>query len=210
MTLLRRTDNLPHVSMEVTYANVNAAAIDGLVADLRDSVGVDPKTNSIFLRSLDPPSWVAFLAEASWWQAALGGTASLALANLIGEATRDLYRAIASRLKKPSPLDELASCLRRFSRDNPKTGLVIGIRTHDQFNGTTLPIKCDAEIESRIAVFVHHVPHLIELMEKEGVLDKVIGGVYLRLYDNGALGVRWLEEGEEEYKPLERSETLLL
>ena len=65
-------------------------------------------------------------------------------------------------------------------------------------------------MEARIVVFAHHVPRLIELIEKEGVLDKVIGGVYLRLYDNGTLGVTWLEEGEEKYKPVERSETLLL
>ena len=199
--------------MEVAYANVDESEIDRFVADLRDSVGVEPSTKCIMLKSLDPPLWVAFLAEASWWQAALGGTASLIAANLIGEATRGLYRGVAnrlSRLRKPSPLDEFASCLRRFSRDNPKAGLVIGIRTHDQFNGTTLPIKCDVEMEARIVVFAHHVPRLIELIEKEGVLDKVIGGVYLRLYDNGALGVTWLEEGEEKYKPVERSETLLL
>ena len=65
-------------------------------------------------------------------------------------------------------------------------------------------------MEARIGVFVHHVPRLIELIEKESVLDKVIGGVYLRLYDNGALGVTWLEEGEDEGKPVKRSETLLL
>ena len=196
--------------MEVTYANVNDAAIDGLVADLKDSVGVEPNTNRILLKSLDPPSWLAFLAEASWWQEALGGTVSLVVKSLIEEATRNFYRAVANRLRKPDPLDEFASCLRKFSRENPKAGLAIGIRTHDQLNGTTLPMECDAEMEARIGVFVHHVPRLIELIEKESVLDKVIGGVYLRLYDNGALGVTWLEEGEDEGKPVKRSETLLL
>ena len=65
-------------------------------------------------------------------------------------------------------------------------------------------------MEARIVVFAHHVPRLIKLLEKDGVLDKVIGGVYLRLYENGAIGVTWLEEGEKKYKPVERSETLLL
>ena len=196
--------------MEVTYANVNDAAIDGLIADLRDSVGVEPNKERVLLKSLDPPSWVVFLAEASWWQVAVGGTASLVVSNLIGEATRNFYRAVANRLRKPDRLDEFASCLRKFSRENPNAGLAIGIRTHDQLNGTTLPIKCDAEMEARIAVFARHVPRLVALIEKEDVLDKVIGGVYLRLYDNGALGVTWLEEGGQQGKPVERSETLLL
>ena len=182
--------------MEVTYANVSDAAIDGLVADLKDSVGDEPNTKRILLKSLDPPLWVAFLVEASWWQVALGGTASLVVKSLIEEATRNFYRAVANRLNKPDPLDEFASCLRKFSRENSNAGLAIGIRTHDQLNGIMLPIECDAEMEARIGVFVHHVPRLIELIEKQRVLDKVVGGVYLRLYDNGALWVTWLEEGE--------------
>ena len=201
-------DKLAHI--QVVYANVADSALDEFVADLKNSVGVDPETTEIKLRSLDPPSWITFLAAAPWWQQALGAAAASLVVGALNKAGQDVYQSISNLVKKSDPLIEFASCLCRFCQRNRRIRLVIGIRSHEQFNGTTLPIECDSQIESKVALFVHHVPQLIELIENERILDKVFGGIYLQLFDNGALCVKWLEEGEHEAAPIERSETLLL
>ena len=59
------------------------------------------------------------------------------------------------------------------------------------------PPECDSEVELRIALFVHHLPQLIKLIESERSTDRVIGGVYLEMLDDGAMIARWIAKNGE-------------
>ena len=173
--------------------DIDSDALDALVADIKKMFGVDTTTHRIMLRSLEPPSWLQVVAEAPWWFQALGAGAAIYVAELLKGAAKSTVRAIS---KRDDALSALASSLCEFRKKHPiRTKLMIGLPVLDEESGTLLTIRADAfdDVEHEIALFVHHLPELIELMESEELSKKAVGMVQLMLVGEGNIEVRWTD-----------------
>lgn len=153
----------------------------------------------VHLRSTEAPSWVTFLAEASWWSQLLAAYAALYVAEIVKEAAKDTWRGRAKALGAAkgagSRLWELAKAVADLRRRvGAPTTLSIGLPVPNEFFGTRLTLEGSEpdELLPQLALFVHHLPALSRFISEAGLADgRVATGLSLRLRDDGALLVSW-------------------
>ena len=173
--------------------DIDREALDAFVADLREEFGVDTSTQRIALRSLEPPSWLQLVAEAPWWLQALGACAAIYVTELLKGAAKATVRAIS---KSDSALSALASSVCELRKRHPvRTEVMIGLPVPDERSGALLAIKADSleGVKHEIALFVYHLPELMELMETEELSRNAVGIIQLVLMDEGHVEVRWTD-----------------
>ena len=147
------------------------------------------------LKSLEPPSWIQFLADGPWWVQVLGASAALYVAEIVRGAAKSTIQALSTAR---SPLNSFSSTLKKLRKTlGNRTSMVIGLPVPTDNFGTMLKLRGDtvAELEFQVALFVHHVPALMKLIESENLSEqRVLGAVVLKLLDDGGLEVRWVDE----------------
>jgi hypothetical protein len=149
-------------------------------------------------RSLEPPSWVAFLAETDWWVKLLAANAALYGAELTKEAAKGTWRAIAGLIsgKGAGPVDRLAVEVAKLRQQlNAQTKVEIGLPIPDEFFATRLEIRGNERtlIAVEIALFVNHLPALQKLIEENKLTTQAASGILLTLEENGDLRVSWID-----------------
>jgi hypothetical protein len=167
--------------------------------------GLDPgfeaavDQGQVHLRSTDAPSWVTFLAEASWWSKLLAAYAALYVAEIVKEAGKDTWRnrakALSAAKTAGNRLRELADAVADLRRRvGAPTTLGIGLPVPNEFFSTRLTLEgTDSdELVPQLALFIHHLPALSRFIAEQGLADgRVATGLFLRLRDDGALLVSW-------------------
>ena len=153
-----------------------------------------------FCRSLDAPSWVTLIAEADWWLKILGIYVGLYFAEIVKEAGKDTWNnksSIAAALSKSgSVLRHFAQKLFVLRRKLPNSKLVLSLPVPSDDFGTSLVLQGETieELGGELALFIHHLPKIQELIRNEGLAREgvVNGGIYLTLQDDGSLEVTWM------------------
>jgi hypothetical protein len=180
-------------SEDVSLVTLRQVA-DSLAADFE--VVVDDR--QMAYRSVEAPSWVMFLAEADWWVKALAAYAALYVAELTKEAAKATWREISRRISPgtTTPLNRVAEEIASLRVELPKnTRIQIGIPVPNDYFSTQLPITSE-EPESasvEIALFLHHLPSVLDLIAKRGLRERAATGIFLGLEDNGDLTVSWFD-----------------
>jgi hypothetical protein len=159
---------------------------------------LDPRV--IGLRSVEPPSWVQFFAEAPWWGKALGAYAALYVAEIVKEAGKETWkqraRVAQAVISSTNGLAKFAASLARLRRDLPvRSRLVLGLPVPDDYFGVRFELKGRDEelMAAEIALFVRHVSGIQALIESEALKERVTGAVWLTLLERGAMSVSWMD-----------------
>lgn len=155
----------------------------------------------MFFRSMEVPSWVSVVAEASWWVKALAAAASVYVSGILSEAGKDTWKnrgKIAEGVRRlPSAITQLAEfALAARSAGTAKTFVVLSIPFPDEYSTTNLRVSHSSreELELSIALFVHHIPALERLWLDEGLMEKrPVGGIHLELGEDCSLLVTWMD-----------------
>ena len=168
-------------------------------AELGADFRFDVDESQIFLKSAEPPSWVTFLAEADWWVKAMAAYAALYIAEIVKEAGKDTWKhrgkALSAAIAAANLVKRFGTALANLRKRLPsRTRIEIALAIPDDYFCTRVElIGTDADdLAVQVALFVHHLPALVELMRDEE-LDRhnVAGGISLKLLPNASLYLRW-------------------
>lgn len=169
--------------------------------ELRPEFDIDIDGGRVALLSMEPPSWIHFIAQADWWVQGLAAYSALYVAEIVKEAAKDTWK---NRAKIVSAAIGVSNKLRRLAekflnlrnRLSTRTDLVIGLPTPDEHFGTHFELAAtDAdELCLQIALFVHYIPAVLKLIDAEGLNTcKPATGIFLTLLPTGALHVVWFD-----------------
>ena len=181
-------------------SDVDLDILRALSLELDAELPLEVSDRQIFLKSAEPPSWILFLAEVPWWLKALGAYSALYVGELVKEAAKETWKARAKVIGGAGAatrgvLTAFAASLGRLRQKIVRrTDLFVGLPFPDDYFCSRLRIEGEsaAEFEAQIALFVHHLPALLRLIESEGLSESTVAAVIsLRLLDNSGLEVRW-------------------
>jgi len=156
--------------------DVPLEALYELKHDLGSEFALDVDEGQIFLKSVDPPSWVTLLAKPDLWLHLLGKAADLCMVVIIKEVAKHSWRnrarawatvgVVGNRIKKLA--EGIVGLLHKTSRS---TGVGVGIPIPDEHLPSCLYLEGTDpdDIAVQIALFVHHLPGLKSLIEEEGL-----------------------------------------
>ena len=96
----------------ISTADVSLDSVRDLANDLGTEFRTKVDESQIFMRSTEPPSWVAVPADADLWVKLLGAYAALFVAELVKEAAKDTWR---NRGKAVAAAILVRGQLRRFA-----------------------------------------------------------------------------------------------
>jgi len=169
--------------------------------ELRPDFDLDIDCGRVALLSMEPPSWIHFIAQADWWIQGLAAYSALYIAEIVKEAAKDTWKArakiITTTVGVGNKIRRLAeSFMSLRSRLSNRTDLVIGLSTPDEHFGTqiTLAAVDTDELSAEIALFIHYIPAVLALIDAEGLIDrKPATGVFLTLLSTGALQIVWFD-----------------
>ena len=188
--------------MKVTSTrDVPLEVLRELKAELGPEFDLDVETQ-VGLLSAEPPSWISFIAESQWWVNAVAAYAALYIAEIVKEAGKDTWKnrgkAYAALRTSSDKLKTFASAIAKtLSRLRPQTRAVVGLPIPDEIYTTQLYLtsRDEDELAVEVAMFVHHLPALVELLENEGIASgRASGWVGLTLLADGALEVSWFDK----------------
>ncbi len=179
--------------------DISIETLKAVCAELGTDFHLEVDESQIFLRSADPPSWVTFLAEADWWVKAMAAYAALYIAEIVKEAGKDTWK---NRAKIWSAAITAANLIGRFGialanlrkRLPSRTRIKIALPVPDDYFCTSIElIGTDAnDLAIQVALFVHHLPALFELMRDQTLNSRTVaGGISLTLLPDASMHVRW-------------------
>lgn len=180
--------------------------------ELGPGLAVDIEESQFFFKSLEPPSWISLIADSQWWIKALAGAAAIYVGGILAEAGKDTWR---NRGRAASAATGAANVMMSLARNIMKLKSQVPERTRFEVGLSVPGADCTAKLQllsadaddlaMEIALFVHHAPSLIALMEKEQLYEnRPAGGIFATLEDDNSLRVQWLD-GEK----LEKVERVL-
>jgi hypothetical protein len=177
-------------------ADVSLQTLIAIGAELGGDFKLEVEENQIHLRSAEPPSWVTFLAEADWWVKAMAAYAALYVAEIVKEAGKDTWKHRAKVLSASMNLisrfgNAIAHLRKKLSS---RTRIEIALPIPDVNFCTRIElIGSEADdLAMQTALFVHHLPALLELMHEQKLdCGNVAGGISLKLLPDASLNVQW-------------------
>jgi hypothetical protein len=184
----------------VSTSDVPLQDLEEFAGQLRPGLDAEVDTRQVSFRSVDPPSFVTFLAEAPWWVQALAMYAGLYVTELVKEAAKETWRQRGKALVVPKvagdQLRRLAGAIAALrTRLSDKTTIGVGLPQPSEFFPTRLALEGeDPELVAvQLALFIHHLPALSEFISMHGLAEsgKVATGVFLNLQDDGSLLISW-------------------
>jgi hypothetical protein len=169
--------------------------------ELEPDADLAVERSQTFLRSTDPPSWIVLLTEAPWWVNGLAACAALYVAEIAKEAGKDTWknRGRVARNTRHA-LGRLASFAKKIvalrQRLSDRTTVSIGLPLPDDYFATRLELvgANEDEIAAELALFVHFLPAVEELIRHEALSRQVVTGeIQLHLRSDLSLEVSWLD-----------------
>lgn len=187
----------------ISTSDVPLPVLNEISEGLLPEVKLDVDDHQIFFKSADPPSCITLLADLPWWVQAMGGYAALYIAELVKEAGKDTWKG---RAKLLSPLGSAGGGIAKLAqaiaflraRVSSRTKIEIALPFPEEYFSSRLEIAGSSveEVAIQVALFVHHLPALKELIQHRGLnRDSIAGGLTLTLQKDGHLKVSW-QDGE--------------
>jgi hypothetical protein len=192
----------------ISTVDIPLDALDQLAAELSPEIDLAVDKQQFFFKSVDPPSWVSFLAESDWWVKALAACVALYIAEIVKEAGKDTWKHRRKGLTILAPagdaIQKLALALSKLRQKvSSKTRFAIGLPIPTENIPTSLDLVGfePNELAVQIALFVHHLPALAALMKAERFDDNtILGGVHLKLLDDASIEVSWKDRSFKVHK----------
>src|SRR5450755_1231349 len=183
----------------ISTSDVSLEALRDFRDQLAGDVEVMVDSSQVFLMSAEPPSWLALLAEAPWWIKALGAYAALFVAKIVEEAAKETWKnrgkAFAAGVDAANRVKRVAIAMFNLKPNlPPRTRLEIGVPVPDDYFATRLTLDATDpdNLTLQIALFVHHLPALMGLVEQKQLSRGcVAAGIHLELLGDGSLEVSW-------------------
>lgn len=183
----------------LSTSDIQLEMLRELREDLAPDVAFEVDDRQIFLRSVDAPSWVSFLAESPWWIKMLAAYSAVYVAEIVREAAKDTWKsrakAVAAVRGAGNRLWRLAEGIKGLRKRLPgRTRIEVGLPFPEEYFATCLELSGSTveEIALQLALFVHHLPGLEALISSQSLdRDRVAGGMRLRLLGDGSLAVSW-------------------
>ena len=127
----------------------------------------------------------------------------LYLAEIVKEAGKDTWKNRAkiwsATVTAVHRVNQFATALGRLrSRLRSKTRIEVGLPVPNGNDGTRLELEGSDvdELALQLALFVHHLPTLLDLMRKEKFdRSSVASGIQLKLLSDASLQVSWQDHG---------------
>lgn len=164
----------------------------------------------VALLSAEPPSWIHLIADSSWWISLFSAAAALYMAEIVKEAAKESWKnrakATALVVGAANKVKLFAEKVVRLKKKLPeRTDIVVALPIPNDYFGVRLTLSVDDAdlLAYQIALFVSHMPRLIEAIRNEK-LDgpRVATGLFLELQDNGDLKVTWFNRESLELESL--------
>ncbi len=156
--------------------DISLEDLRNLSAELGPDFEMEIDERQTVLKSAAPPSWVMFFAEADWWIKLLELCAGLYVAEIVKEAAKETWKnrskILSAAVSGGNRVKQLAVAIGSFrSRLASKTQIVIGLPVPDDYDGTRFElVGTDVdELAVQIALFVHYLPAVVDLIRKEGL-----------------------------------------
>lgn len=188
-----------------------------LSEELGPDFGLEVDEGQVVLLSTEPPSWITFIANSQWWVQALAAYAALYVAEIVKEAGKETWKdrgkAFAALVRSADKLKNFAAAVARtLGRLRANTRAIVAIPVPDDIYATQLYLSSrdENEIVLEIALLIHHLPALMELINREGLnTGRASGWIGLYLLDDGSLQITWFEmqslEKVQRVIPLQRA-----
>lgn len=182
-------------------SDISLMVLEEFNAELPSEVRGEVASSQMYLRSADPPSWIALLADAEWWIKALAAWAALYAAEITKEAGKDTWKnrgeilAVVRRLGS-SMTSTFARSVAALARRLPAcTNVRLGMPVPSEYFSTTLELtgRDHHEIALDLAVFLIHLPGLTKLIDERNLTNQAATGVFLRICDDLGLEVAWAD-----------------
>ncbi len=183
----------------LSTADIPLQTLDAVSTELGADFHLEVDEHQIFLRSAAPPSWVTFLADADWWVKAMAAYAALYVAEIVKEAGKDTWKhrakALSAAVTAVNLISRLGTALANLRKRIPQgTRIEIALPIPDDYFCTRVElIGTDADdLTIQIALFVHHLPALVELMRNQDLDGRTVaGGISIKLLPDASLHIRW-------------------
>ena len=180
--------------------------------ELHPEFDLDVNGGRVVLLSMEPPSWIHFIAQADWWIQGLAAYSAIYVAEIVKEAAKDTWRGRGTIISTAVGVgNKLRSLAGKFinlrNRLSSRTDLIIGLPIPDEHFGAHFELTATNadELSLEIALFVYHIPAILNLIEVEGLnRRKPATGTFLTLLPSGALQVTWFDS-----ERLEKEERVL-
>jgi hypothetical protein len=197
--------------MKVTAtSDIDLGALQLYWSELENDLGVLIEERTIFLRSVEPPSWIQFFADSAWWVKALGAYAAIYVAAIVNKASGETWR---NRAKLAAPAIDAGNRVLKLALSlvtlraklSTRSKLVLGLPVPDDYFGVRFELLGQDQdvLAAEIALFVQYVPAIERLIELEGIkYGKVAGAVTLVLEEDSSLRVAWTDR--ESFQGAER------
>jgi hypothetical protein len=186
----------------ISTGDVSLDVLSELVPELSPEIELEVQRAQIELRSVDPPSWVTFLAQCDWWVQLLAVGAGLYGTEFVKEAAKDTWKhreKVFETLKAGSSagIKKLAACIAKLREQLPnRTGINIGIPIpDDRFPSTYKLVGLTTEdLEVEIVIFATHQAAISSLVKSERLdQGRLLGSLRFESLDDGSLRVSWTD-----------------
>jgi hypothetical protein len=183
----------------ISTRDVPLETLRSISPELGSEFEFEVDSDQIFLKSAEPPSWVTFLADADWWIKVVAAYAALYIAEIVKEAGKQTWKsrgtAVDAAVASANLVKRLAVALSKLRRRLPsRTQIEIAIPIPDDYFCTRLELigRSSGDLALEIALFVHHLPALTDLIQNEHLdSHNVAAGISLQLLPDASLSVRW-------------------
>lgn len=182
--------------------DVSLSALHQLRDELGPDIEVVVEENQVILLSAEPPSWVTFFAEVDLWIKLLAAYAAVYVGEIVKEAAKDTWR---NRSKGFAAIHGAGDLIKKLAlglynlrrRLSNRTGLIVGLPGPNEHFGTRLALSGSDpdEIAAEVALFVHYLPALQDLIRAERLdQGKVAVSLGFEILPDGSLNVWWQDK----------------
>ena len=112
-------------------------------SNLQHDIEVEVDENQTVFRSAEPPSWIAFFAQADWWIKALAAYGALYVAEIVKEAGKATWKGLMNlaSARENNKLNRMATELETLKAQLRKnTKIEIGLPIPNDHFGTRLEL----------------------------------------------------------------------
>ena len=189
-------------SIDIQYSeSVNREAISALRYELEDRLSTSVETHLVGLRSFEIPMVISIVVVSATWLLRLFGVPEYFKIRMQERARIDARKANEKRMQRVRSSHWFVASLSKHISDGASVTIGLHIPPEhfenrmnaDHFGGLLLKGTNKEMIAAELDLFLQYVPALQHLIETEITPNPILGGVYLKLLDDG-LEVSWIPQ----------------
>ena len=185
-----------NIEIDIQYSEtVDRESIMSLSSEIRNQLSAPVTTHMIQQRSLEIPETISIAATVAWLLH-LFGVRDYFKTRIRERAKIDAQNANERRKQKVHPSNRFVTKLSELRHDGVSISIVLHYPERvepNHFGGLHLKGTTKETIAAELDVFLRYIPALLQLIDTEITPRSILGGVYLKLVDDG-LEVSWIPQ----------------